>query len=72
VTAFELVDGLLEVASGIDAEDEAVVDQGVDHREAFTAAHRAREEKVAATHREIANSPFGSTVVDFERAVAEA
>jgi hypothetical protein len=29
VAALELVDGVLEVAPGIDAKDEAVVDQGV-------------------------------------------
>ena len=48
VTALQLVDGVLEVASGIDAEDEAVVDQGVGHSEAFTATHGACEVKIAA------------------------
>ena len=48
VTALKLVDGVLEVAPGIDAEDEAVVDQGVGHREAFTATHGACKEKISA------------------------
>ena len=48
VAALKLVDGVLQVAPGIDAEDEAVVDQGVGHREAFTATHGAGEEKIAA------------------------
>ena len=48
VAALKLVDGVLEVAPGIDAEDEAVVDQGVGHRQAFTAAHGAGEERVSA------------------------
>ena len=48
VAALKLVDGVLEVAPGIDAEDEAVVDQGVGCREAFTAAHGAGEEEIAA------------------------
>jgi len=48
VAALKLVDGVLEVAPGIDAEDEAVVDQGVGHREAFTATHGACKEKISA------------------------
>jgi len=72
VAALELVDGVLEVAPGIDAEDEAVVDQGVSHGEAFTTAHGAGEEEISAADGVVVNSPFGSTVVDLERAVAEA
>src|SRR5450759_431731 len=71
VTALKLVDGVLQVAPGIDAEDQAVIDQGVSHREAFTAAHGAGEEKVPAPDSVVANSSFGSAVVDFECAVAE-
>ena len=56
VAALQFVDGVLEVASGIDAEDEAVVDQGVGDSEAFTSAHGSREEKIAATDSVIANS----------------
>ena len=48
VAALELVDGVLEVASGIDAKDEAIVDQGVGHREAFTATHGACKKKISA------------------------
>ena len=48
VAALKLVDGVLQVAPGIDTEDEAVVDQGVGHREAFTATHGAGEENVSA------------------------
>jgi len=48
VAALQFVDGVLEVASGIDAEDEAVVDQGVGRSEAFTATHGACEVKIAA------------------------
>ena len=48
VTPLKLVDGVLQVAPGIDAENEAVVDQGVGRSEAFTAAHGAGEEKVSA------------------------
>ena len=48
VAALKLVDGVLQVAPGIDAENEAVVDQRVGRSEAFTAAHGAGEEKIAA------------------------
>jgi len=47
VAALKLVDGVLQVAPGVDAEDEAVVDQGVGHSEAFTATHGACEEKIS-------------------------
>src|SRR5450759_825264 len=72
VAALKLVDGVLEVAPGIDAEDEAVVDQGVGHRETFTAAHGAGEEKVSAPDSVVADSSFGPAVVDLECTVAEA
>jgi hypothetical protein len=48
VAALKLVDGVLQVAPGIDAENEAVVDQRVGRSEAFTAAHGAGEDKIAA------------------------
>ena len=48
VATLQLVDGVLQVAPGIDAEDEAVVDQGVGHSEAFTATDGAGEEKVSS------------------------
>jgi hypothetical protein len=59
VAALQLVDGVLKVAPGLDAEDEAVVDQGVGHREAFAATHGAGEEEIAAPDRplSISNAP---------------
>jgi hypothetical protein len=65
VTALQFVDGVLEVASGINAEDDAVVDQGVGHREAFATAHGAFEKEISAPDSIVSDASFGSTVVDF-------
>jgi hypothetical protein len=50
-------------ASSDCSKDEAVVDQGVGHRQALTAAHGAGEKETPPTDGEVADPSFGSARV---------
>jgi hypothetical protein len=67
MAAFELVDGVLEIPLRVDAQDDAVVDEGVSHRKPLTAADRAGEEKIVSADSKVANSALGPAVVPLRK-----
>src|SRR5690606_7693417 len=68
----ELADGGEQVDVGVDAEDEAAIDQGEDGRQPLASAGGAGEEEIAAGYGKGPNAPLGAAVVDLEAPVLEA
>ncbi|MEY4548940.1 MAG: hypothetical protein RL685_5135 [Pseudomonadota bacterium] len=68
----ELADDIEQVLVGVDAEQGAVVDEGVGGGEPLAAACGAGEEVVVATDGEVADPSLDATVVDLEAPVLEA
>src|SRR5690606_34672839 len=68
----ELADGVEQVDVGVDAEDEAAIDQGEDGRQPLASAGGAGEEEIAAGYGKGPNAPLGAAVVDLEAPVLEA
>jgi hypothetical protein len=56
VTSLTLIDGLLEIPSGIDAKEDAVVHQGVRNGKALAATFGASEKIISASDSNVADS----------------
>ncbi len=67
----ELGEDVLEVGLGIQAEEDAIVDEGIGDGEALSSAPRAGEEKAASPDGKGADASLGAPVVDLEAAVVE-
>ena len=68
----ELADDVEQVEVGVDAEQGAVVDEGVGGGESLAAAGGACEEVVAAADGEVADAALDAAVVDLEAPIFEA
>jgi len=68
----DLDEDVLDIVLRIDAQQQAVVDEGVRDRETFAAAHGTGEEKVSAADGERPDSALDAAVVNLETAVFEA
>ena len=68
---FDLADDVDEVAVGLDAEREAIVDEGEGDGEALAAARGASEEEVPSCDGEESNSAFDAPVVYLKASVVE-
>jgi hypothetical protein len=66
MASFQFVDGLLQVPSGFDAEDDAVVDQGERDGQALATTPGASEKVTSASTCKIADSSFGPADINFK------
>ena len=71
-SALNPLDDIDQVFVGFNPQNEAIVDKGVVNGEPFAATHGAGEEKGASAQGVISNSPFSTSVVNFESTVCEA
>jgi hypothetical protein len=62
VTSLKLIDGFMEVPSGIDAKEDAVVHQGVRDSEAIATTLGAGEKEIFASDSKVADSSFGPSL----------
>jgi hypothetical protein len=69
---FELADHVDQVLVGVEAEQQAAVDEGEGRGEALTTASRPGEEEVATRHSKGTDSPLDAPAVDLEAPVGEA
>jgi hypothetical protein len=60
VASFQFVDGLFQVPSWVDAQGDAIVDQGVRDSQALATTLGAGEKEISASNCKIANTPSES------------